>query len=157
LGHSMAELPPLKKAIESEEATTGIAEIDGALFQLVAVPVLAPDVIGYLVLGHVIDDALAARLKTDTGTEISFLTAERVFASSWLPASRDRFVPGGSFRAQLLAAAPADRLKLLSIGGYRFLWLVVPMDGHRPRPWTRWVEGSSEKGLGRFGGRPCGS
>src|SRR6185369_11333386 len=147
LGHSMAELPPLKKAIESEEATTGIAEIDGALFQLVAVPVLAPDVIGYLVLGHVIDDALAARLKADTGTEISFLSAERVFASSWLPALRPRFVPSGEFRAQLLAAAPADRLKLLSIGGSRFLSLVVPIEAHLSQPLYALVEGSYDEAL----------
>ncbi len=66
------------------------------------VPVFAPDVIGYLVLGHVIDDTLAERLKADTGTEISFLTAERVFASSWPADTRERFVPSGEFRATLL-------------------------------------------------------
>jgi adenylate cyclase len=147
LGHSMATLPPLRAAIETEEAATGIAEIDGALFQLVVVPVLGPDVIGYLVLGHVIDDALAARLKTDTGTEISFLTAERVFASSWLPATRQRFVPSGEFRAKLLAAAPADRLKLLSIGGSRFLSLVVPIEAHLSKPLYALVEGSYDEAL----------
>jgi class 3 adenylate cyclase len=147
LGHSMATLPPLKKSIETQEAATGIAEIDGALFQLVTVPVLAPDVIGYLVLGHVIDDAFAARLKTDTGTEISFLTDDRVFASSWLPTVRDRFVPTGEFRARLLAAGPAERLKLLSIGGTRFLSLVVPIEAHISKPLYALVEGSYDEAL----------
>jgi class 3 adenylate cyclase len=147
MGQSMATLPPLKDAIRTEEAANGIAEIDGTLFQLVTVPVLAPDVIGYLVLGHVIDDAFAARLKTDTGTEISFLSAERIFASSWLPRARDRFVPSGEFRARLLAAPPAERLKLLTIGGSRFLSLVVPIDAHMPKPLYALVEGSYDEAL----------
>jgi diguanylate cyclase len=147
LGQSMASLPPLQKAMETQEAATGIAEIDGALFQLVAVPVLAPDIIGYLVLGNVIDDVFAARLKADTGTEISFLTDEWVFASSWLPSVRDRFVPSGEFRARLLGAGPADRLKLLSIGGTRFLSLVLPIDAHMSKPLYALIEGSYDEAL----------
>ena len=147
IGHSMATLPPLKQAIDSGEAASGIAEIDGSLFQLVAVPVLAPDVIGYLVLGHVIDDALATRLKIDTGTDISFLTEDRLFASSWMPATRDRFVPTGEFRARLLRAEAADRLRLLTIGGSRFLSLVVPIDTHMSKPLYALVEGSYDAAL----------
>ena len=148
LGHSMAMLPPLKEAIETAGSATGIAEIDGKLFQLVVVPVLAPDVIGYLVLGHVIDDTLAQRVKADTGTEVSFLTTDRLFASSWAPAAREQFVPAGAFRAQLLGAAPADRLKLLTIGGSRFLSLVVPMtDAHMSKPLYAMVQGSYDEAL----------
>jgi adenylate cyclase len=146
-GHSMAMLPPVKQALETQEAATGIAEIDGTLFQLVVVPVFAPDVIGYLVLGHVIDDTLAERLKADTGTEISFLSAERVFASSWPDETRERFVPSGAFRATLLGAVPADRLKLLTIGGSRFLSLVVPIEAHMSKPLYALVEGSYDEAL----------
>jgi adenylate cyclase len=148
LGHSMASLPPLKEALDSQGATTGIAEIDGSLFQLVVVPVLAPDVIGYLVLGHVIDDTLAQKLKEDTNTEVSFLTDEQMFASSWAPAARKQFVPVGRFRAKLLDAAPADRLKLLTIGGSRFLSLVVPMaDARLSKPLYALVQGSYDEAL----------
>jgi class 3 adenylate cyclase len=148
LGHSMGSLVPLKSAIDTEEAATGIAEIDGALFQLVAVPVLAPDVIGFLVMGHVIDDTLAERLKADTGTEISFLTADRVFASSWTQASRERFVPSGESRATLLGSADSDRLRLLTISGSRFLSLVVPIeDAHMAKPLYALVEGSYDEAL----------
>lgn len=147
LGHSMATLPPVKAALSTQEASTGIAEIDSTLFQLVVVPVFAPDVIGYLVLGHVIDDTLAERLETDTGTEISFLTADRVFASSWPADARERFVPSGEFRATLLAAAHADRLKLLTIGGSRFLSLVVPVEAHMSKPLYALVEGSYDEAL----------
>jgi adenylate cyclase len=148
LGHSMAALPPLKEAIATAESTTGIAEIDGALFQLVVVPVLAPDVIGYLVLGHVIDDTLARRLKDDTGTDISFLMTDRLYASSWAAAPREQFVPAGEFRAKLLGAPPAEQLRLLTIGGSRFLSLVVPMtDAHMSKPLYALVEGSYDEAL----------
>ena len=147
LGHSMAMLPPLKEAIDAEGPATGKAEIDGTLFQLVVVPVLAPDVIGYLVLGHVIDDTLAARLAADTSTDVSFLTDEKVFASSWAPTPREQFVPAGAFRAKLLGAAPADRLKLLTIGGSRFLSLVVPIDAHLSKPLYALVQGSYDEAL----------
>ena len=147
IGRSVATLPTLKEAIETGEAASGIAEIDGTLFQLVAVPVLAPDVIGHLVLGHVIDDAWATRLKVDTGTDISFLTEDQVFASSWLPGTRERFVPTGDFRAKLLRAPAADRLRLLTIGGSRFLSLVVPVDAHVSKPLYALVESSYDEAL----------
>jgi adenylate cyclase len=147
VGHSMGALSPLRQAIESEEPAAGIAEIDGQLFQLVAVPVFAPDVIGFLLLGHVIDDALATGLKADTASDISFVTDDRVFASSWPPGARERFVPSGDFRKRLLGASPANRLTLLSIGGERFLSLVVPIDSHMPKHLYALVEGSYDEAL----------
>lgn len=88
-GETVAGLSPLAEALVSEEAAAAIAERDGALFQLVAVPVFAPDVIGFLVLGDGIDDPLAHQLMQDTGSQISFLTRARVFASSWPPTERN--------------------------------------------------------------------
>ena len=40
---SIATLSPLKEALETQEASSAIVEVDGALFQLVAVPVLGPE------------------------------------------------------------------------------------------------------------------
>src|SRR5262249_899015 len=54
-GRSLIAFSPVKEALESGEPFAVIADIDGALFQLVAVPVLGPDVIGFLVLGQGID------------------------------------------------------------------------------------------------------
>src|SRR5262245_47580986 len=61
-GRSIAALSPLTEALSTGEATTAITEIGGILFQLVAVPVLGPDVIGFLLLGQAINDALAQQL-----------------------------------------------------------------------------------------------
>ena len=95
-GHSLATFSPLKEALETEAAASAVVEIDGQLFQMVAVPVLGPDVIGFLMLGQVIDDSVAARLKQDTHSDVTFLTASRVFASSW----------PGDRRSRLLALVP---------------------------------------------------
>jgi hypothetical protein len=41
----------------------------------------------------------------------------------------------------LLSAAPADRMKLMSIGGSRFQSLVVPIEAHKSKPLYEQVEG----------------
>ena len=147
IGRSMASLTPLREAIETQDSATGIAAIDGRLFQLVAVPVLGPDVIGFLLLGHVIDDAFAARLKSDTASDVSFVTDDRVFASSLPPPSREKYLPSGEFRAGLLRADADHRLSLLTIGGARFLSLVVPVGAHIPKPVYALVQGSYDDAL----------
>lgn len=56
IGQELAAFSPMVEALVSGEASAAIAAVDGALFQLVAVPVLGPDVIGFLLLGKGIDD-----------------------------------------------------------------------------------------------------
>lgn len=141
------ELSPLKEALESQEAATAIAEIRGGLFQLVAVPVLGPDVIGFLVLGHAIDDAFARRLKQDTGSDISFLTASRVLASSWPVETRSQVLPSRSARrAQLREGADAQTY-LLTSRGERFLARVVPVEATLSEALFAVVEGSYDAAL----------
>jgi adenylate cyclase len=146
VGRSIADLSPIREALQTEEAASTVAEIDGQLFQLVAVPVFAPDVIGLLLLGHVIDDALAVRLKEETGSDISFLTNTRVFASSLRPADRKRAIPTGPRRAQLLRES-TNASSLLDAGNERFLSLAVPIDAHVLQPLFALVQGSYDKAL----------
>lgn len=61
---------PLATAIATEAPAAAVTEVDGDLMQLVAVPVLAPDPIGFLVAGEAIDDATAAQLRDTTGTTV---------------------------------------------------------------------------------------
>ncbi|MGE0858594.1 MAG: putative bifunctional diguanylate cyclase/phosphodiesterase [Gammaproteobacteria bacterium] len=51
--------------------------LDGAAFQVVAVPVLAPEPIGWLLMGFDVGAALARELQRLTGLEVSFLTRGR--------------------------------------------------------------------------------
>ncbi len=146
-GQSIAHFSPLDEALETREAATAIAEVGGALFQLVAVPVFGPDVIGFLLLGQVIDDALAARLKESTGSDISFLTEARVFASSWPHDARDRFVPTGPLRIALLRQQSVQKTSLLTLAGERFLSLVVPVEARLLQPLYAFVQGSYDEAL----------
>ncbi len=82
-GVELDELPPLAEALDTEEAAAAIFELREHLLQLLAVPVLAPDTVGFLLLGTRIDDALTEQLRDETGSQISFLTETQVFASSW--------------------------------------------------------------------------
>src|SRR5262249_62012115 len=75
-GRALAAFAPVSQALSSGEASAAVAEVDGALFQLVAVPVLGPDIIGLLVLGQGVDDPLAQQLEKDTGSHISFLAVD---------------------------------------------------------------------------------
>lgn len=132
-GEAIEELSPLREAIESEEPAAGIAEVNGQLFQLVAVPVFAPDVIGFLLLGEAVDDRLAGRLKGSTGTDVSFLTQDRLFASSWPTDKRGRFIPSPQARSELLSST-TRRTSPFTVEDETFLSLIVPVQSHLPQP-----------------------
>ncbi len=139
------DLEPLEEALETNEAATAIAEVAGGLFQLVAVPVLGPDTIGFLVLGHAVDDAFAARLKQDTGSDISFVTESEVFASSWPHAVRQNALPSPQQRAELLTQ-PAQN-HLLRSGQGRLLTRVEPVTASLGEPVFALIQGSYDQAL----------
>ena len=143
---SIAKFPPIEAALRTEEAASAIAEVDGSLFQVVAVPVFGPDVIGILLLGHVIDDALAARLKEETGSDISFVTDTRVYASSLPARDRSRALAGGERRARLLRESKGTS-SLLEVENERFLSLAMPIDAHLAQPLYALVQGSYDRAL----------
>jgi adenylate cyclase len=145
-GEGIEELSPLKEAIETEEPAAGIAEIDGRLFQLVAVPVFAPDVIGFMLLGEAVDDRFAGRLKGSTGTDVSFLTQDRVFASSWPTDKRGRVIPSSDARTPLLDTTTRTTSPI-SIEDETFLSLIVPVHSNLPRPLFALMQRSYDEAL----------
>ncbi|HKE43467.1 MAG TPA: adenylate/guanylate cyclase domain-containing protein [Steroidobacteraceae bacterium] len=146
-GTSLASFSPVKEALESGEAASTIGEINGVLFQLVAVPVFGPDVIGFLLLGQAIDDAFAARLRQAAGLDITFLTQDRVFASSWPAQDRDRLLPSNEARTEFLHWQAAHKPLLLKLAGERFLSLVFPVDARLAQPLYALAQGSYDKAL----------
>ena len=146
-GREMAGFPPLKEALDSGAPSSSIAAVDGTLFQLVAVPVFAPDVIGYLVLGHPIDDGFAAQLKEATGSDVSFLTRDGVYASTWPRQTRELLLQSTKPRTEMLAKQNAKQASLLTISGERFLSLVVPVEASLPQPLAALVQGSYDQAL----------
>ena len=79
------EYPALLKP-DNISASASMEVLDGRAFQLVAVPVLAPLPIGWVVMGFAVDDALASDLRQLTELEVSFTldgpTGRRVLAST---------------------------------------------------------------------------
>lgn len=148
LGQSLAAFAPLGEAIESQAAVTSIVEVDGKLYQMVAVPVLGPDVIGFLMLGQVIDDSVASRLKKDTHSDIAFLTASHVFASSWPTSEQhERVRSAASQLAALSGRSDAVDPVPLQAGAERFLSLAVPVEAHLSQPLYALIQGSYDAAL----------
>ncbi len=145
-GEEIEELSPLREAIESEESAAGVSEVDGKLFQLVAVPVFAPDVIGFLLLGEAVDDRFAGRLKGSTGTDVSFLTAQRVFASSWPNDRRGRVIPAPEARTALLGTRTRTRSPF-TVEDERFQSLIVPVESQLPQPLFALMQRSYDEAL----------
>jgi diguanylate cyclase (GGDEF)-like protein len=92
----------LARAQDSEHAAATVA-IDGRLYQLVMVPVLAPEAIAYVAIGFRVDDTAAKELGDVTGLEVSFVSA-----------------PGDGRRevvASTLASGPRSELAQLVLSG----------------------------------------
>ena len=85
------EYPELLKT--SGVANAGLQILDGRAFQMVAVPVLAPLPIGWVVVGYAVDDDLARDLRRLTTLEVSFYRHDdargwQVLASTLDPAAQ---------------------------------------------------------------------
>jgi diguanylate cyclase (GGDEF)-like protein len=82
----------LARAQDSGHAAATVA-IDGPLYQLVMVPVLAPEPIAYVAIGFRVDDASAREFGDLTGLEVSFVSSaakrgRAVAASTLTPEAR---------------------------------------------------------------------
>jgi adenylate cyclase len=145
IGQSLAAFSPLKDAIDSGETATAVVEVDNELLQMVAVPVLGPDVIGFLMLGQAIDDSVASRLQEDTRSDVTFLTGSQVFASSW-PSDRDHPQSAALLPAALLQVRQRNP-SLLTVGGERYLSLAIPVDAHLSQPLYVLIQGSYDRAV----------
>ncbi len=68
--------PALINEAAGKSTVSAIRIIDGTIYQLVIVPVLAPVPIAWVVIGFVIDDSTARDLKGITGLDVSFLGSD---------------------------------------------------------------------------------
>jgi adenylate cyclase len=146
-GQSLADFSPLKEALQSQSAAGGLVEVDGKLMQMVAVPVLGPEVIGYLLLGQIVDDSVAVRLKLDTRSDITFLTASHAYASSWTLPPTERGRVAAAQLATLLHGENARNPAVSEIGKRRYLSLVIPIDAHLSAPLYALIQGSYDEAL----------
>jgi signal transduction histidine kinase len=96
-------------------------EVDGRLLETVDAPILigaeAPEVLGHLTLGFVLDEAFAARLAALTGSHVAVAADGRVFAST-LPREHDR---------ALAALGAREGVVPLDLGGEELVAVQVPL------------------------------
>ncbi len=91
--------PELIVAAENDGTAAAIVLLNGQLYQMVVVPVLAPTPIAWLASGFVIDDKYAHQLQSLTGLEVSLL-ARQNNAKQWqlqtttLPSNLAKNLPG---------------------------------------------------------------
>jgi len=82
--------PALISIAKSQGRASAILRINDRLYQVVVVPVLAPDPIAWLAMGFIVDQPLLNKLSQLTGLEVSFLgrprSGGRVVLATTLPA-----------------------------------------------------------------------
>jgi signal transduction histidine kinase len=123
-----------------EETSTFVPHEQGVL-QVVSVPIFVgfepTDVLGRLTVGFVMDDALAARFRALTGSEIAFASGGKVLASSLPVALRPALTD--------IVTAPASAR--VSLGDEEYLALARPMlrEPGRDTPVTVTLRSRSER------------
>jgi len=114
----------------------GLIVAEGEIYQLVVVPVRAPHLIGYVVLGFVVDDALATQLYQLTNTQVTFVARFDDKPPVVVSSAEDLVTP--SF---IMAASTPERLQeYLASQELRGNWL--PLRG------AMTLEGSTKRDLG---------
>ena len=80
-GDDISDEPWIQQVLSEGEGMS-LSLIKGSLYQIISLPLIAPDVIGTLSLGFRIDSSVAAHLRKTALAQISFLVGTRVIAST---------------------------------------------------------------------------
>jgi len=124
--------PRLSRRAAGARTVTTAAELDGRLYELVGVPVKAPEPIAWLFLGFQIDNAFAQELQELTGLDVSFVSRRgdsvNVGGSS-LAAAQRRALPAALDAATSEGVTEDARVAL---GDERFLVRVLGLDPDAP-------------------------
>jgi adenylate cyclase len=112
--------PKLIERVEASDSTYAFVVLDGELYAIALAPLLAPDPIAWLCPMFRIDDDFAREIRSYTNLEITFLSGDELFATTF--ASRPA-------AAEMLhnRALPPHRLIDLHLGREVFLSYAVPL------------------------------
>ena len=118
--------PKLIDEAETTESAYAFVRLGNELYAMAVTPLLAPDPIAWLCPGFRIDDDFAREIKTYTHLEITFLSAQTFFATTF----------DGKQRATLLSLTgmtelPARQIVDLHVAGETFLSYPVPLPAEK--------------------------
>lgn len=111
-------------ATGSDDARSHFLRHGDRTYQLVAAPLLAPNPVGRLYLGFVIDDALARQFESITSLKVSFVSRA---ASDTVIASTLPLATHAPLLAQLAGFGTAR--ELVGLGDDEYVSLAVPLEG----------------------------
>ncbi len=126
--------PDLIERAAAKKSVSAIRIIDGTIYQLVIVPVMAPAPIAWVVIGFVIDNLTASDLKDITGLDVSFLGAggsqqPNVFATTLAAGNR------GNLQAQSASfLTKVDQSVSIVLGREEFEILATNIDRYPVAP-----------------------
>jgi signal transduction histidine kinase len=117
---AIGALPEIQQALAGREAGGFWPHADGVL-QVMVVPItiltVAPDILGTLTVGFRLDNALAARFKRATESDIAFAVEGQIRAST---------LPAGD-RAQLASLLKTDGVQTVSLANGEYVALKRPL------------------------------
>ena len=121
--------PKLIDKAETTESTYAFVLLDNELYAMAVTPLLAPDPIAWLCPGFRIDDNFAREIKAYTDLEITFLSGQNSFGTTF----------DEKRRAALMSilrgsALPAKQIVDLGITGETFLSYSVPLPAENGNP-----------------------
>jgi signal transduction histidine kinase len=118
----IANQPSIRQAIAGRETFSLLPQPNG-MMQLVTVPILGPpDILGTLSVGFLLDETLAAQLKTMTGSEIAFGMDGQILATTLPAGDRGRLGP---------LLRDVDGSKNVTIGGEEYVALLLPLSSEQ--------------------------
>ena len=142
--------PDLIRVAGIEGKASSVVIRDGKLYQLVVVPVLAPDPIAWVGLAFEVDDRVAQELNQLTGLEVSF--ASRMARGTWQLHASTLAPP---LREDLLASLVGDqglssRVQELELGGEEYETRVTPLESRPDKRIVAVLQKPLEVGLAPF-------
>jgi diguanylate cyclase (GGDEF)-like protein len=142
--------PDLIRVAANEGKASSVVIRDGKLYQLVVVPVLAPDPIAWVGLAFEVDDRVARELNELTGLEVSF--ASRMTGAGWQLHASTLSAPLRESLVKAIAgdAATMSRLQELTLGGNEYETRVTQLETRPDKRIIAVLQKPLEVGLAPF-------
>ena len=144
-----AAIGPLLAKAREEEFALSVVAMDGKLYVMALLPVMAPDQIGWVAIGSAFGDAYASDFRALTGIDASFARREgedlRFYASS-LPAPARAslaMLPGDVVR-------PDRSVRPVTLGGSQYFVLAEPLSGDVAAPVLLVLQGSLDEAMAPY-------
>ena len=129
-GLNLADQPSIQNCLSPNprdfEQSAGIWRFQGRTYRIVSVPIMLQDlVIGTLSSGYEISPNLVATIKLNTGSDVVFVAADQVIASTFNPDQNGVLLRALKMQASLPANTASDSQTEVTLQGEAFLALQI--------------------------------